>query len=273
MRAEGAVPTPFQRTVMTRPLHLGHIDLSFHAASAAVIRAILERDGHAVVESAAPHERMFQIFGRGEVDFLVSAWLPASHKAYLEPHLASTIKLGVLYRPYCIWGVPDYVPEDMVSEVKDLLKPEVLARMDRTIQGINPGAGISRFSQAMLPAYGLDAEGYEFRSGTEEACFDGYEQAVREGRWVILPLWHPQYLHNQYRIRALHEPKGLLGGTDDATLIMRTEAASLIQPKTREVLARLTLGNDVVTLLDHRIRKEGMSALDAAKLWLKDSSF
>jgi ABC-type proline/glycine betaine transport system substrate-binding protein len=37
----------------------------------------------------------------------------------------------------------------------------------RLIRGINPGAGISRFSAAMVVEYGLGAAGYEFRTGTE----------------------------------------------------------------------------------------------------------
>ncbi|MGZ2745226.1 glycine betaine ABC transporter substrate-binding protein [Burkholderia stagnalis] len=253
---------------MSRILRLGHIDLSFHAASAAVVQAILERDGHVVELSAAPHETMFERYGRAEADLLVSAWLPASHSAYLAPSINETRLLGVLYRPYCMWGVPDYVPEQAVSQVSDLLEPEVLARMDRRIQGINPGAGISRFSRSMIDAYGLAEAGYHFEPGTEAACFDGYEEAVARGDWLVVPLWHPQYLHHRYRIRALNEPKGLLGGVDEATLIIRREAESSVRARTLQTLARLHLGNDVVTMLDYRIRKDGVAPLQAAKDWL-----
>ena len=256
---------------MSRPIRLGCIDLSFHAASAGVVQAILERDGHAVTLRTAPHEAMFELLGRGEVDLLVSAWLPASHARYLAPHEAITQRLGVLYRPYCIWGVPDYVPEDAVRTVSDLLADAVLARMERRIQGINPGAGISRFSAGMVREYGLDRAGYHFETGSEADCFDGYERAVAVGRWVVVPLWHPQYLHHRYRIRALEEPKGLLGGTDDATLIVRRDAMPLIRPDTRATLQALSLGNATVTMLDHRVRKEGLSSLDAAREWLRSA--
>lgn len=107
-----------------------------------------------------------------------------------------------------------------------------------------------------------------FRPGTEAECFDGYEQAVRDERWVVIPLWHPQYLHHRHRIRALHEPKHLLGGVDEATLIIRREAEALIHPGTLQTLAKLQLDNDVVTMLDHRIRKEGQSPQQAASDWL-----
>ncbi|WP_084738062.1 glycine betaine ABC transporter substrate-binding protein [Cystobacter ferrugineus] len=49
------------------------------------------------------------------------------------------------------------------------------------------------------------------------------EAAVAEKRWVVIPLWHPQFLHHRYTIRALAEPKGLLGGVDQATLVIRRD--------------------------------------------------
>jgi len=253
---------------MSHPLRIGYIDLSFHAVTAAVIAAILERDGHEVTLTAAPHEKMFEAFGRAEVDLLLSAWLPDSHGKYLAPYELQTRKLGVLYSPYCLWGVPDYVPEADVAQISDLLKPDVLKKMRRRIQGINPGAGISRFSEAMVKAYELDQAGYAFRPGTEAECFDGFEHAVAGHQWLVIPLWQPQYLHHRYRIRELREPKGLLGGADKATLIVRRDAESLIRPDTLQYLSELTLGNRIVTTLDYRINKEGYSPEQAAQEWL-----
>jgi len=192
---------------------------------------------------------MFQRMGRGEVDFLVSAWLPASHGGYLAPFEKDVRKITVLYEPYCIWGVPDYVPNDIAS-IADLVGDLALARMERLIQGINPGAGISRFSKAMITHYGLDDAGYHFETGTELQCFDRFEKAVAERKWVILPLWHPQFLHARYDIRELAEPDGLLGGADKATLIMRRDAEARVAPGALRELADLHLGNRRVSELE-----------------------
>ena len=206
-------------------IKVGHIDLSFHDASAREVEAVLKSHGHDVERSTAPHEEMFQRLRRREIDVLVSAWLPASHGGYLRPFEHEVRKVTVLYEPYCIWGVPEYVP-DVVAEVSDLLMPEVSARMEKVIQGINPGAGISRFSRAIVEQYGLAAAGYHFETGTERDCFGRFETAVVDRSWVVIPLWHPQALHHRHKIRALAEPKGLLGGTDEATLIVRRELRS-----------------------------------------------
>jgi len=239
---------------VTRPVRVGHVDLSFHDAAAREVERILSAHGHAVERSAAPHEEMFRRMAVGDVDVLVSAWLPSSHGAYLAPFADQVRKVTVLYEPYCLWGVPDYVPEGVVRGVADLLAEPALSRMERVIQGINPGAGISRFSEAIVDQYGLSKAGYEFRTGTEQQCFGRFVDAVAHGKWVVIPLWQPQWLHHRYRIRELDEPKGLLGGTDHATLIVRTDAEALIGEDALSELAALHLGNARVSELDDALR-------------------
>ncbi|MBY3165696.1 glycine/betaine ABC transporter substrate-binding protein [Rhizobium laguerreae] len=239
---------------MSRAIRVGHIGLSFHDASATVVEGVLQRHGLQVERSAAPHEEMFKRLGRGEVDILVSAWLPSSHQIYLDPIADGVRKLTVLYSPYCIWGVPDFVPVEAVASVSDLLEEPALTRMERKIQGINPGAGISRFSQEMISRYGLGRAGYHFETGTEADCFDTFETAYKEKRWVVIPLWHPQYLHNRYKIRALDEPLGLLGSRDEATLLVRKDAELIVGPEALAELSDLHIGNDKVSALDDELR-------------------
>lgn len=238
---------------MTKNIKIGHIGLSFHEAAALEVKEILENHDHTVELRSAHHEEMFRMLGAGEVDLLCAAWLPDSHGRYLAPMESTTTKLTVLYEPYCIWGVPAYVPEAEVAEISDLLKPDVLKRMELLIQGINPGAGISRFSKAMITEYGLDAVGYHFNPGTEEECFGRFMEAHEEKLWVTIPLWHPQWLHNRYKIRALKEPKGLLGGQDQATLIGRNDILPDIAPAALEEIKNLHLGNAKVSELDDTI--------------------
>ncbi|WP_086931870.1 glycine betaine ABC transporter substrate-binding protein [Agarilytica rhodophyticola] len=240
---------------MAETIVVGHIDLSFHDAAAREVEIILEENGHAVMRKTAHHEEAFRMLGAGEIDFLCAAWLPSSHTMYLNPLLNQVTKVTVLYEPYCIWGVPHYVPEDDVSTVSDLLEPVAEQKMERLIQGINPGAGISRFSKAMVKEYGLNTLGYHFNPGTEQECFQRFIDAYADRRWIVIPLWHPQWLHNRYRIRALDEPKGLLGGRDEATLIMRNDAEKKLASGVLDKLKKLYLGNSKVSELDDLIQK------------------
>lgn len=252
---------------MNKIIRIGHIDLSFHASSAALVTAIFEKHGWLVENSTAPHQEMFERYGEQQVDMLVSAWLPASHGAYLAPYIENTVKLSVLYHPYCIWGVPDYITESEVASVRDLLKPDVLVKMEKCIQGINPGAGISRFSRRMIDEYQLGAAGYYFANGSEEECFSAFEQAVSEQRWIVIPLWHPQFLHHRYNIRALHEPVGLLGGHDEATLIASKSIVEKFSPELLDELCQLTPGNKAISELDYLICRKNKTPQQAVDIF------
>lgn len=255
-------------TSNSRKLVVGQIALSFHAASGSIVRQLLAAQGLETDVKEAPHEKMFEMLGKGEVDILASAWLPGSHGGYLAPMESQVEKLTVLYEPYTFWGVPDYVPASDVSAVADLLKPEVAARMTKLIQGIGAGAGISRFSREIISVYGLESLGYEFRNGTQVDMEKAFETAVTEKRWVVVPLWQPQHLNHRYKIRELAEPKGLLRGKDQATLLIRNDARHLLPAQALQSLRRAQLGNVAMTELDYLINVRKLSSMDAAADWM-----
>lgn len=251
-----------------RPLVLGQIDLSFHVASSAVVQQLLIQAGVRYELRQAPHEQLYEWLGKGEIDMAVSAWLPGSHGRYIDPINDQLHHLGVLYEPYTLWGVPDYIPQEVLGSVADLRKPEVLARMRKRIQGIGPGAGISRFSREIIADYELDPLGYSFHNGSLDDCVGAFESALLKREWVVIPLWHPQFLHSRYTIRALDEPRGLLRGKDQATLVLRHDAKPLLPAALLQQLQAIHLGNAVVAELDYAISREQLTPLDAAKRWM-----
>ena len=255
---------------MSEPIRLGQIALSFHVAAAAVVTALLQRAGHDVVHVEAPHEDMYQLLGAGEVDLVCSAWLPDSHGTYIAPFADALLKLGVIYHPFCIWAVPEVTPAN-VRSVEDLANPEVAQLFRKRIQGIGPGAGISRFSREMVTAYKLGALGFHFENGSLDDCTGACLDAVTKSEAVIVPLWHPQWLHSEVKLRALEEPKGLLGGQDEATLVLRKDAAHKFSDHALALLTHMQLGNDQVSALDHAVSRGGLSPAVAAQKWLADN--
>jgi glycine betaine/proline transport system substrate-binding protein len=240
------------------------IDLSFHRAASAIAQAVLMRHDITVHETFAPHEQAFELLESGAADMLCSAWLPSSHGVYFEAIADRFEKLSVLYRPYALWGAPDYIPADAVRSIHDLRKPEVASQMTKLIQGIGPGAGISRFSKEIIQQYRLGEHGYEFRNGTLDDCVGAFEAAVRNRRWIVTPLWRPQFLHEKHAIRELEDPLKLLGQTDDATLIVSKNLLSMLPHEAVEELRRTRIGNEEVSRVDYLISREGMTPTDAA---------
>ncbi|WP_026970821.1 glycine betaine ABC transporter substrate-binding protein [Aliagarivorans marinus] len=259
---------------MSNTITLGVTDLSFHRVTASLVSHVLSDMGFEVERVYSPHQENFAKLKAGHIDLLSSAWLPSSHGVYKADveQAESLLELGLHYQPYALWGVPDYVPEDAVSNVADLLKPEVIAKMKPDIQGINPGAGITRFSIKMMDEYGLNDAGYRFHPGTEEACFSAFEQAVANKQWLIVPLWKPQFLHHKYRIRELTEPKGLLGIVDRAVLLMRESQASRFSDAQLKTLDALRFDNEIIAMLDYQVCREGQPLDSVTRRWLDENA-
>lgn len=278
----------------------GRIDLSFHQVVGEVFAYVLsdrrlfvgthEAPPKVSIEvNSAPHSEAFAILQSDGTDVLVG-WFEGSHGKYIEAFRDEIIVLGdtrwegitptpAIYNPYCIWAVPSYVPETVVPDVPSLADPSVAARFradeGRIIQGINPGAGISRFSQEMIEVYNLAAQGWQFQSGTQADCFGKVTRCIEKQEWIIVPLWHPQYLHAIHDLRALGEPKGLLRPVDEARLVLSKKFLSKLSYDQRtallNVVGRITLGNDAVTMMDKYVHVDQLSYYDAAQRWIQDN--
>ncbi|MCR1024182.1 glycine betaine ABC transporter substrate-binding protein [Cellulophaga baltica] len=256
---------------MSKTINLGVTDLSFHRIAASLVANTLEEIGFTVKRTYSPHEENFERLKAGDVDMLASAWLPSSHGIYksdVEKEVP-LLELGLHYKPYALWGVPNYISEE-ITEVSDLLEPEVLSKMKKDIQGINSGAGITRFSIEMMEAYGLTAAGYKFHTGTEDDCFSAFENAVAHKQWMVVPLWKPQFLHYKYNIRELKEPKGLLGSVDKAVLLLRKVKENMFTKTHLQKLDGLQFTNDIIAELDYKVSREGKNIDEVTKRWLKN---
>lgn len=249
---------------------IGVTDLSFHRVTSSLVSHVITDMGFTVNRLYAPHQDNFLALKSGQTDMLASAWLPSSHGIYRADveQVQPLIELGLHYQPYAMWGVPDYIPKHAIAEVSDLLKPDVISKMNKDIQGINPGAGISRFSINMMHEYGLSDAGYQFHTGTEEDCFGAFERAVEHKQWFIVPLWKPQFLHHKFAIREIAEPKGLLGIVDRAVLLLQQDRASLFSGTQLAVLDSLRFSNDIIAQLDYQVCREGKDVDAVTREWL-----
>lgn len=257
---------------MSNKIIMGVTDLSFHHVAASLVGNVLKTMGFDVERIYSHHEDNFKKLKNGEIDMLSSAWLPSSHGGYKADveNVVRLIELGLHYEPYALWGVPDYVSEDDIAEVSDLLKPDVLKKVSRTIQGINPGAGISRFSMKMIEEYGLKDAGYQFLTGSEEDCFGSFEKAVENEQWIVVPLWKPQFLHYRYKIREIKDPKGLLGIVDRAVLLLREDKKSMFTDEQLKVLDSLKFSNDIIAELDYKVCRENKLLDEVTQEWLSN---
>ena len=194
--------------------------MSFYAVVGGIVQEVLEQDGYKVDVTAGSHGDIFPKLGAGEVDILAAAWLPDGHAPLYAKVKDDTFQVGELYdNAKLYWAVPDYVPADAVRTIDDLKKPEVAARMDKRIRGIGATSGLMVGAAKIREAYGLDAAGYEVIPGEPKDWIENFKQAVAEQRWLVMPLWQPQWINAAYKVRVLEEPKGIYGKGDTAVLL------------------------------------------------------
>jgi glycine betaine/proline transport system substrate-binding protein len=256
-------------TAEDRTIRLGQVGLSFYAVVGGIVQEVLEREGYKVEVTTGSHGDIFPKLGAGEVDILAAAWLPDGHAPLYAKVKDATFIVGELYgdaRLY--WAVPDYVPADLVRSIDDLKLPEVAARMDKRIRGIGASSGLMVGAVRIREAYGLDAAGYEVVPGEAKDWIANFTQAVGEQRWLVMPLWQPQWINAAYKIRVLDEPKAIYGKGDTAVLLGHQALKNKLVPQALDRLSSIKLSVGAVTQMDLWVNVDGLSPRDAAKKWL-----
>jgi glycine betaine/proline transport system substrate-binding protein len=157
---------------------------------------------------------------RGDLDVMLMAWLPTTHKAYWDKVSGEVVDLAVLYDHARLgWAVPNYVPQALVSSISDLNKPEVRSRFHGQIQGIDPGAGLMRASERALVDYSLS--GYSLQSASDAGMIVALDRAIKRNEWIVVTAWSPHWMFARYPVRYLADPKGSLGGDEAIHAVAR----------------------------------------------------
>lgn len=198
------------------PLKIGYTNWADVMAVTSVAKYVLETKLNQPVQLVkADIGIQFQGVARGDLDVMLCAWLPTTHGAYYEKHKNDVQDVGTIYTGGKNgWAVPSYIPESEVSSIADLAKPEVKAKLNGTIQGIEPGGGLMRASEKTLEAYNLTAAGYKLQSSSEAGMLAAVTRAYPAKQWVVATVWSPHWMFQKWNLRYLKDPKGTLGGDE-----------------------------------------------------------
>ncbi|PXW99325.1 glycine betaine/proline transport system substrate-binding protein [Sphaerotilus hippei] len=203
-----------------KPLRIGWTSWSDAEAVTQIAKQILEQKLAQKVELVMT-DIALQYAGlqRGQIDVMLMAWLPGTHKAYWEKVSADVEDLGPLYTNAKLgWAVPDEIPVSLLKTIDDLNKPEVKEKLGGRIQGIDAGAGLMKLSEAAIKTYGLD---YKLQSASDAAMVVALDRAVQRKQWIVVTTWSPHWMFSQYKLRYLEDPKQALGGAESIHAVGR----------------------------------------------------
>jgi glycine betaine/proline transport system substrate-binding protein len=163
----------------------------------------------------------YQGLANGDLDLMLMSWQPSTHADYIKKVGADVVPLGILYTHARLgWAVPTYIPEDMIASIDDLKKDEVRDKLDGTITGIDPGAGLTRLSKQAVEDYGL--RDYELQISSGAGMTAALERAVRRDDWIVVTAWSPHWMFGKYDLRYIDDPQGVLGSFERVVALART---------------------------------------------------
>jgi glycine betaine/proline transport system substrate-binding protein len=182
-----------------------------------IIEDRMDKDVELVQTDIAPQ---YQGLASGDIDVMLMSWLPSTHEDYMDNVGSDVVSLGILYGYARLgWVVPDYIPEDQLSSIADLKSDEVRDKLDGTITGIDPGAGLTRLSKQAIEDYGLD--GYDLQISSGAGMTAALERAVNRDEWIVVTGWSPHWKFGAYDLRYLEDPEGVLGSYERVHALAR----------------------------------------------------
>ncbi len=190
----------------------------------------------------------YQAVANGDLDLMLMAWLPVTHRNYWKKVRNRVINLGPLYTGRLGWVVPQYVPADQLASVEDLHKPAVGRRLQHRIQGIDPGSGLMQASERAVNAYGLKK--WELVPASGAAMTAVLDRAIRNRDWVVVTAWQPHWIFARYQLRFLDDPKGILGGVEHIHAVARQGFEADFPPQLTDFFSRMYLpANELSAIL------------------------
>jgi len=251
------ITTPVQAKDNT--LDIGAIAWEESLAIADLIQHVVRTELGFNVKVTNPNAGVaYTAVANGDLDLFLESWQPMTQANYLERFkVIDFADFGPMYEDAKLtWAVPAYVPEDMLSSVEDLAKPEVKKKLNGEITGIDPGAGIMNISDNMMEEYEA-LSGYTLLEGSGAAMQASLKSAIQNEEWIVVTLWQPHSAYGRFDLRNLEEPKKMLGEEERVHMLGRTDFVADFPSKVSQFLSRFYLPIEMVNDLSNMYSNMG----------------
>lgn len=200
----------------SKPVRLAYVEWDCATASTHLAKAVIEdRLGRKVEALPVSAAAMWMAVATGDVDGMVTAWLPVTHGDYLKKVEGKVKDLGPLVGGARLgWAVPDYVPLKSIKELK-----ANAGKFKGKVIGIDPGSGLMKLSEKAMQEYGLNEMILVEGSGaTMTAALD---DAIRRKEWIVVTAWSPHWMFGRWKLHYLDDPKKTLGEEERIHTVVR----------------------------------------------------
>jgi glycine betaine/proline transport system substrate-binding protein len=260
-----------QATEYDKPIKIGWTAWSTAEANTKLIKKILEdKMGYDVELIMSDIGIQYQGISNGDIDLMLMAWLPTTHKSYWQKFAGKVVDLGPIYtRARLGWVVPNYIPKDKLNSISDLTNDKVAKKLDNKIVGIDPGAGLMQASEDAMEEYGLEDAGYQLLSSSGAGMTAALSRAIKRDKWIVATGWSPHWKFAKWDLRYLEDPKGLLGGKERIHCLARKGFYQDVPYEVFEFFVRYNIPIDDLEALMLEARE--ISYEEAADAYIKNN--
>lgn len=207
----------------------------------------------------------------GDQDAFMETWLPVLHKDYIEKFGADLLDLGNVYEGTLSGlAVPVYMYDAGIQTISDLAKPEAQQKLDKTITGIDAGAGIMKTTEnEVMPDYGLTDIGYKLLASSGPAMMAALKDAYDSQEWIVVTAWKPHSMFGYFDLKFLEQDKTQVWGEGNIHITGRANIRD-DKPELAQFLSNMFLTNDEIGSLMVAIRESNLDEEGAARAWLAD---
>ncbi|MDO5723579.1 MAG: glycine betaine ABC transporter substrate-binding protein [Flaviflexus sp.] len=228
---------------------------------------VLEDNGYTVDLRDADVGVIYTGLSEGDFDLFLDAWLPITHKAYVEKYGDKIEDLGAWYEEAKLtFAVNNDSPITSIEELADNADA-----FDNAIIGIDAGAGITEVTQnEVIPTYGLESMDYKLSSTA--AMLAELDGAMRRGDNIVVTLWKPHWAYAKFDIRDLEDPEGALGGTEAVHSFARAGFTE-DYPEIAQALDDFSITDEELSDLENFVINENSDrdSREATREWLENN--
>ncbi|MFE3575113.1 glycine betaine ABC transporter substrate-binding protein [Lysinibacillus sp. NPDC059133] len=246
----------------SKDVNLAYVEWDTEIASTNVVGQVLEDLGYNVTLTPLDNAIMWEAVSKGEADGMVAAWLPNTHAPQYEKYKADLDELGENLAGAKIGlVVPSYMD---VNSIEDLKK-----QADRTITGIEPGAGITAATEKALDEYDNLAD-WNLLTSSSGAMTTSLAKAIKNKEDIVVTGWSPHWKFAKYDLKYLEDPKGIYGGEETINTFAR-KGLKEDQPDVYSVLNNFHWTSEDLESVMLEVM-DGKDPKQAAKDWIADNA-
>ncbi|MET7638989.1 ABC transporter permease/substrate binding protein [Streptomyces sp. NPDC005438] len=247
-----------------KAVKLGYFPWDEAIASTYLWQNILEDRGYKPSVKQLDPGPLYTALARGDMDVQFDAWLPTTHKQYMDKYGDRMTDLGKWYGPTSLeLSVPSYMKD--VKSLEDLKNHK--GEFKGKIIGIEASAGMMGIlKDKVVKEYGLTD--WKVVSSSTASMLSELDRSIKKKEPVVVTLWSPHWAYAKYDLTKLKDPKGAWGKGDNIHMTGKKTFAKDL-PELNKWLKKFKLSEKDLASLEAEIQKGGQGKeKESARKWM-----